>query len=157
MYSKSPWSFLPPTEKQTNAINSYNKVYGVTIFAKTKQDAYDVISTFAPANRLYFNESFVKGTKVCYAVVNEELFERHIARDNYRLRNVVNIEVKNGMAIFTKKSTNRIDLLEGLSKLMGKMMSESSCSEYEDSLGYLDEQGLRDEMDLYGPSPMWWD
>ena len=69
----------------------------------------------------------------------------------------MNIEIKDGQALIAIAEKGNINnTLQSLQDNMDKLLSETSHSEYEDSLGYLDEQRMKDEMDMYGSDPMWW-
>lgn len=151
------WKSLSPTPNQLKAIETYNSAYGVKIHINSKQDAHDVISVFCPVQKLDFNYNYVEGTNVSYEVVNENIFNKYREINKKRLKNVVDIEIRDGEAIITLiKTDNKHNVLQSLQDNMDKLLTETSHSEYEDSLGYLDEQGLNNEMDMYGNDPMWW-
>lgn len=154
----SYWKTLPPTDNQLKVIDEYNCLYGVKINIKNKQDAHDVIAAYCIVQKLDFDDNYVKHTQVSYEVAEEKKFNSYKFINNNRLKNVTNIEIKDGIANITmRRQGNNIDLLAGLNNLAGRLTTEVSCSEYEDSLGYLNEQGLELEKDLYGPDPIWWD
>ena len=74
------------------------------------------------------------------------------------MKNITDIKIKDGEAIITViKNNNKHDVLQSLNDNMFKLQTEVSLSEYEDSLGYLPENVLNHEMEMYGPDPMWWD
>lgn len=151
------WDTLPPTPKQISAIETYNCGYGVKIHANTKQQAHDVISTFVPIQKLDFNTKFVEGTKVTYDVVDQRTFSNYKRLNNERLDGVESIKIEDGMAIIAmRKKNNTINTLGSLNSGMSRMMDEPSHSDYEDSLGYLDEGNLKRESDMYGLDPIWW-
>lgn len=151
------WKSLPPTPNQVKAIESYNLAYGVKIHVNNKQDAHNVISVFCPVQKLEFNDTYINGTDVSYEVVNEKLFSCYRENNKNRLKNVTDIKIKDGEAIITViKKNNKHDVLKSLQLNMNKLQTES-LSEYEDSLGCLDENNLNREMDLYGSDPMWWE
>lgn len=58
--------------------------------------------------------------------------------------------------VISSSKSNDLLLLESLNNNMGRLMTEVSYSDFEDSLGYLDEETLEFERNLYGPNPMWW-
>ena len=70
------------------------------------------------------------------------------------LKNMIDININNETAIIT---VNKTDVLKSLNDNIDKLQTEVSFSEYEDSLGYLPENVLNHEMEMYGPDPMWWD
>lgn len=153
----SSWKSLPPTPNQIKAIETYNLAYGVKIHINNKQDAHNVISVFCPVQKLEFNDTCVEKTDVSYDVVNEKLFNNYHKLNKQMLKNMIDININNGTAIITVKGHNKTDVLKSLNDNMDKLQREASFSEYEDSLGYLPENVLSHEMEIYGPDPMWWD
>lgn len=49
---------------------------------------------------------------------------------------------------------NKVSVLGCLQNNMDRLLNEVSFSEYEDSLGYLNEMDLKEEMDSYGVDPI---
>lgn len=60
------WNNLEPTQKQKEAIRSYEQTWGVTICCNSKQDAHDVISMFVKDRNLTFKDGIIVGTNVAY-------------------------------------------------------------------------------------------
>lgn len=149
----SYWKSQQPTPNQLSAIATYNKAYGVEIVINNKQDAHDVISKFCPVQKLDFNDSFIEGTSVKYNIIDNDKFNQYKSLNHERLKYVESIEIKDGQAIIAirKKSNNH---LQSLNDIMFRMLNEESFSEFEDDLGYLDQETLRREKDIYGIDPL---
>lgn len=150
----SYWDTLPPTTGQENAINTYNKGYGIKLHINTKQQAHDIISTFAPKQVLEFENGVVSGTNITFDVIDKDLFSRWGDLNSNFMNNVESIEIKDGQAIIGVRVTATSDVIKSFNDSMHKMIEEESLSEYEDSLGYLDKQDLDREADMYGPDPI---
>ncbi len=81
------WNQLPPTPNQMNAIQSYERSWGVSIQCNTKQDAHDVISLFVKDKGLTFKNGTIVGTTVKYTKIDRSLDILSMASksfDNYQ-------------------------------------------------------------------------
>lgn len=127
-----------PTIKQIEAIKSYEDWYDIKIFYSTKKDCSTIISEFMKNRELYFDKNRIKNTNICF------------------INNSLPSEQKTNMVRTDKKRVNTIDLLSSLNENMSRLQNEVSYSEFEDSLGYLDEEMLGLENDIFGANPLWY-
>lgn len=157
----SYWDSLPPTPAQLNAIKQYNHGYGIELNVNSKQDAHDVISQYCPKQMLFFTEdNYVEGTNISFKIVDSKKFTEN-PYNKWAKKHIKNVRIENGVAHLTilkenpKQNTN--DLLLTLQKNMDERLEFPSYDKVGDNLGFLSEEQLDNEMDIYGHDPMWWE
>ena len=153
----SYWDTLPPTPKQEIVIQSYNKTFGVEIFAGTKQKAHNVIAMFVPNQILEFTEKgYIKGTDVKYIVTNREIFENN-PYTTWLKRDVKSIRFSKDMKTVTfevKSGISKLDLIRGLNRDLENSWNYSSIDDSTDDVSMRDDE-IDFEQNRYGPDSFW--